>query len=73
VQRGAKIVTSSAEKYRRYARQCLEIAPTFQDKEARATLLGFAQVWSRLGHLALANRHIAELTVQIARQRGSMM
>jgi hypothetical protein len=62
-------VTSSAEEYRRYARQCLEIAPTFQDKEARATLLGSAQAWSRLAHLALANRHIAELTVQIARQR----
>ena len=29
----------------------------------------FAQVWSRLAHLALANRHTAELTVQIARQR----
>jgi hypothetical protein len=62
-------VTSSAEEYWRYARQCLEIAPSFQDKEARATLLGFAQAWSRLAHLALANRHIAELTVQIARQR----
>jgi hypothetical protein len=31
---------------RRYARQCLEIAPTFQDKEARAILLGLAQAWS---------------------------
>ena len=62
-------MTSRAEGYRRYARQCLEIAPTFQDKEARATLLGFAQAWSRLSHLALANRYIAELTVQIARQR----
>jgi hypothetical protein len=60
-------VTSSAEEYRRYARQCLEIAPTFQDEEARATLLGFAQ--ARLAHLALANRQIAELTVQIARRR----
>ena len=62
-------MTSSSEKYWRYARQCLEIATTFQDKEARATLLGFAQAWSRLAHLALANRYIAELTVQIARQR----
>jgi hypothetical protein len=62
-------VTSSAEKYRRYARQCVEIAPTFEDKEARATVLGLAQAWSRLEHLALANRYIAELTVQIARQR----
>jgi uncharacterized membrane protein len=58
-----------AEKYRRYARQCLEIAPAFQDEEARATLLGFAQTWSRLAHLALANRQIAELAVQTARQR----
>ena len=63
-------MTSRAEEYRRYARQCLEIAPTFQDKEARATLLGFAQAWSRLAHLAQANRHIAELYVQIVRQRA---
>jgi hypothetical protein len=62
-------VTSRPEVYQRYARQCVEIAPTFQDKKARATLLGFAQAWSRLAHLALANRHIAELTVQVARQR----
>jgi hypothetical protein len=47
----------------------LEIAPTFQDEEARATLLGLAQTWLRLAHLALANRQIAELAVQIARQR----
>jgi N-acyl-D-aspartate/D-glutamate deacylase len=62
-------VTSRAEEYRRYARQCLEIAPTFQDEEARATLLGLAQTWARLAHLALANRQIAELAVQIVRQR----
>jgi hypothetical protein len=62
-------VTSRAEQYRRYARQCLEIAPTFRDEEARATLLGVAQAWLRLTHLALANRQIAELAVQIARQR----
>jgi hypothetical protein len=29
----------------------------------------FAQAWSRLAHLAQANRHIADLTVQIVRQR----
>ena len=62
-------MTSRAEEYWRYARQCLEIAPTFQDKEARATVLGFARAWLRLAYLAQANRHIAELTVQIARQR----
>ena len=62
-------MTSRAEKYQRYARQCVEIAPTFQDEEARATLIGQALAWLRLAHLAQANRHIAELTVQIARQR----
>jgi hypothetical protein len=51
VQRGAKFVTSSAEEYRHYARQCLELAPTFQDKEARMSLLGSAQAWSRLADL----------------------
>jgi hypothetical protein len=69
VQRGAKFVTSTSEEYQRYARQCLEVAPTFQDKEARVILLGQAQAWLRLAHLAQANRHIAELTVQVARQR----
>jgi hypothetical protein len=44
----AKFMTSRAEEYRRYARQCLEIAPTFQDEEARATLLQLAQAWLRL-------------------------
>jgi hypothetical protein len=33
------------------------------------TLLAHAQAWLRLAHRALANQHIAELTVQIARQR----
>jgi hypothetical protein len=47
----------------------VEIAPTFQDEERRVTLLGQAQAWLRLAHLALANRHIAELAVQVARQR----
>ena len=59
-----------AEEYRRYARQCLEIAPAFQDEEGRATLLGLAQAWLRLAHLAQANRHIADLAVQIVRQRS---
>ncbi len=63
-------MTGTAEEYQRYARQCVEIASTFQDEEARATLLDLARAWLRLAHLALANRHIAELTVQIARQRA---
>jgi hypothetical protein len=48
----------------------MEIAPTFQDEERRATLLGQAQAWLRLAHLAQANRQIAELCVQIVRQRA---
>src|SRR5262245_5749974 len=40
------------------------MASRFQDKEARATLLNFAQNWSRLSHLAIANQHIAELMVR---------
>jgi hypothetical protein len=47
----------------------LEIAPHFQDEEARATLLGLAQ-GLRLTYRAQANRQIAELAVQIARQRA---
>jgi hypothetical protein len=63
-------VTSRAEEYKRHARQCVEIASTFQDEEARATLIGQARAWLRLAHLAHANRHIAELTVQVAHQRA---
>jgi hypothetical protein len=62
-------VTSRAEEYRHYARQCLEVAPAFRDEEARATLLGIARAWLRLAYLAQANRQIAELVVQIVRQR----
>jgi hypothetical protein len=65
----AKFVTSSAEEYRRYARQCLEIAPNFQDEKARATLLSVARAWLRLAYLAQANRQIADLAIQIAAQR----
>ena len=41
-------MTSRADEYRRRAQDCLEIAPTFQDEEARATLVGLAQAWLRL-------------------------
>ena len=58
-----------AEEYQRYARQCVEIAPTFHDEKRRAILLGQAQAWLRLAHLAQVNRQIAELAVQLARQR----
>jgi hypothetical protein len=66
---GGEFVTSRAEEYKRHARQCVEIASTFKNEERQATLLGQAQVWLRLAHLAQANRHIAQLYVQIVRQR----
>ena len=37
--------------------------------QRRAALLGQAQAWLRLAHLAQANRQIAELAVQLSRQR----
>ena len=50
--KGATFVTSRAEEYKRYARQCVEIASTFQDEEARATVIGQARAWLRLAHLS---------------------
>jgi hypothetical protein len=37
-----------AEEYRRNAKECLELASTFQEDKARDTLLHMAQVWLRL-------------------------
>src|SRR5262249_62323856 len=37
-----------SEKYRRYAKQCLEMANAIQDPKGRAALLQMAQVWLRL-------------------------
>jgi len=62
-------MTSRAEEYQRYARQCVQIAPIFEEEETRAILLGQAQAWLHLAHLTQANRHIGELTVEIVRQR----
>jgi hypothetical protein len=45
--RGSRLVGKSDE-YRRYARDCLEMASTVQDPRARASLLQMAQVWFRL-------------------------
>ncbi len=38
----------SPEDYRRFAKECLEIAQSTKDEKARATLLQMAQVWFRL-------------------------
>ena len=65
-------MTSKREEYQRYARQCVEIAPTFQDEERQAILLGQAQAWSRLAHLAQANRQIAELASSVGERDGNL-
>ena len=45
-ERGLWIVASRADGYRR--RACLEMAGTFKDRDAGATLAHMAQVWLRL-------------------------
>ena len=37
-----------AQEYRRYAKECLELANTSRDPQTRTTLLHMAQVWLRL-------------------------
>jgi hypothetical protein len=37
-----------SDDYRRYAKECLDMANTVQDAKARASLLQMAQVWLRL-------------------------
>jgi len=39
---------SRADEYRRRAQQCLEMARTFGDRDARVTLAHMAQAWLRL-------------------------
>ena len=41
-------VMSKSEKYQRFAEECLEIAQTAKDNQAKAVLLHMAQVWFRL-------------------------
>lgn len=39
---------SREEAYRRFAKECLEMARSIKDERTRATLLQMAQVWARL-------------------------
>jgi hypothetical protein len=66
----AKFVMGRAEEISALCATVLGNCARLQDEEARATLLGQARAWLRLTHLAQANRHIADLAVQIARQRA---
>ena len=45
---GRKAVGNRTPEYRRRAQQCLEMAGTFREREARATLSHMAEVWLRL-------------------------
>lgn len=44
-----------SDEYRRYVKECLDMANIVQDAKARASLLQMAQVWLRL-----AQRHDAK-------------
>jgi hypothetical protein len=54
--REAGIVASRAYEYRRRAQQCLEMARSFEDRNARATLSHMAQAWQRLADMAAPER-----------------
>jgi hypothetical protein len=45
---GALSRMGRSDEYRRYAKECLDMANTVQDAKARASLLQMAQVWQRL-------------------------
>ena|SRR6516162_10947415 len=46
--RARVVAVNRADEYRRRAQQCLEMARTFGDREARVTLAHMAEVWLRL-------------------------
>jgi hypothetical protein len=54
-------VVSRADEYRRRAQQCLEMAATFRDRDARVALSHMAQAW-----LQLAERNDPMLPVATA-------
>jgi hypothetical protein len=63
VQNGATVVESRADDYRCRAEQCLEMATTFHNHQARDILLHMAHVWLRLAednHEMVARSKAAE-------------
>jgi hypothetical protein len=46
--RARVVAVSRADEYRRRAQQCLEMARTFGDRDARVALSHMAEVWLRL-------------------------
>ena|SRR5436189_5782762 len=57
---------SPAARYRRLARECLEVAHTFPNGESRTVLLQMAQVWQRL-----SDEYAASNTPYFSRLRAS--
>ena len=53
---GAASRMGRSDDYRRYAKECLDMANTVQDAKARASLLQMAQVWLRLAQRPVAKR-----------------
>jgi len=49
-------VQRSSEEYRRFARECLEMAQTTEDEQTRLVLLHMAQVWLRLAEARESDR-----------------
>jgi hypothetical protein len=48
---------SKSEQYRRFARECLEMADEASDRRAQALLIHMAQVWLRLAQEHEAEHH----------------
>jgi hypothetical protein len=63
---GKRIVASKADEYRRRAQQWLEMAGTFRDHEARATLSHMAQAWLRL-----ADNYKADANERVPRSKAA--
>ena len=57
-------MASRADEYRRRAQQCLEMAGTFRDREARIALSHMAEVWLRL-----AERKVPKQTQPVFQQQ----
>src|SRR5262249_33591094 len=67
---GSGIVASSAEEYRRRAQQCLEMARTFGDRDARGSLCYMAEVYLRVSTLDQTTTNQERELREIAERMG---
>ena len=49
-----------AKEYRRYAKECLELANTFHKAQAKDTFVHMAQVWQRLAQEAEVKAKVSQ-------------